>query len=34
MANPNVGLMYPVFAKLMSHQEGSMPVYGAGVVIQ
>ncbi len=34
MANPNVGLMYPVFAPLVSHQEGSMPVYGTGVVIQ
>lgn len=34
MANPNVGLMYPVFAKLMSHTEGSMPTYGPGVVIQ
>jgi len=34
MSNPNVGLMYPVFAPLVSHQEGSMPVYGTGVVIQ
>ena len=34
MANPNVGMMYPVFAKLNSHTEGSMPSYGNGVVIQ
>lgn len=34
MANPNVGMMYPVFAKLNSHTEGSMPTYGTGVVIQ
>ncbi len=34
MANPNVGMMYPVFAPLASHTEGSMPTYGAGRVIQ
>ncbi len=34
MANPNVGMMYPVFAPLVSHTEGSMPTYGSGRVIQ
>ena len=34
MANPNVGMMYPVWAPLTSHTEGSMPVYGTGKVIQ
>ena len=34
MPNPNVGMMYPVFAKLLSHTEGQMPSYGTGVVIQ
>ncbi len=34
MANPNVGMMYPVFAPLVSHTDGSMPNYGAGRVIQ
>ena len=34
MANPNVGLMYPVFAPLVSHTDGSMPTYGTGRVIQ
>ena len=34
MANPNVGMMYPVFAKLLSHTDGSMPIYGTGHVIQ
>ena len=33
MSNPNVGMMYPVFAPLLSHTEGSMPSYGNGVVI-
>lgn len=33
MANPNVGMMYPVFAPLTSHTDGSMPVYGTGFVI-
>ena len=34
MANPNVGMMYPVFAPLVSHTDGSLPTYGTGVVIQ
>lgn len=34
MARPNVGMMYPVFAPLTSHTDGSMPTYGTGVVIQ
>ena len=34
MARPNVGMMYPVFAPLTSHTDGSMPNYGTGVVIQ
>ena len=34
MSNPNVGLMYPVFAPLVSHTDGSMPSYGTGHVIQ
>ena len=34
MARPNVGMMYPVFAPLVSHTDGSMPSYGNGVVIQ
>ena len=33
MANPNVGMMYPVFAPLVSHTDGSLPTYGNGVVI-
>ena len=34
MANPNVGMMYPVFAPLTTHTDGSMPTYGTGTVIQ
>lgn len=34
MANPNVGMMYPVWAPLTSHTDGSMPTYGIGKVIQ
>ena len=34
MARPNVGMMYPVFAPLASHTDGSMPTYGNGIVIQ
>ena len=34
MANPNVGMMYPVFAKITTHTDGSLPTYGTGVVIQ
>ena len=33
MANPNVGMIYPVFAKLSSHTDGQMPSYATGVVI-
>ena len=34
MANPNVGMMYPVFAPITAETEGSLPTYGTGVVIQ
>ena len=34
MANANVGLLYPVFAPIDSHTDGSMPTYGSGHVIQ
>ena len=34
MANPNVGMMYPVWAPLESHTDGSMPTYGDGRVLQ
>lgn len=34
MANPNVGMMYPVFAPLATHTDGSMPTYSTGSVIQ
>lgn len=34
MANPNVGMMYPVWAPLTAHTDGSMPTYGTGRVIQ
>ena len=34
MANPNVGMIYPVWAPLNSHTEGSMPTYGTGRVLQ
>jgi len=34
MARPNVGMMYPVFATIASHTDGSMPTYNHGVVIQ
>lgn len=34
MANPNVGMMYPVWAPLVSHTDGSIPTYGNGSVIQ
>ena len=33
MSYANTGLLYPVFAPLSSHQDGQMPVYGAGHVI-
>lgn len=34
MSNAVVGMMYPVFAPLLSHTPGSMPQYGQGRVIQ
>ena len=34
MANPNVGMMYPVFAPITAHTDGSMPTYGTGRVVQ
>ncbi len=34
MANPNVGMMYPVWAPLATHTDGSMPTYSAGTAIQ
>lgn len=34
MANPNVGMIYPVFAPLTGHTDGSMPTYGTGRVLQ
>ena len=34
MANPNVGMMYPVWAPLATHTDGSMPTYSTGTVIQ
>ena len=34
MANPNVGMMYPVFAPITTHTDGAMPTYGTGFVIQ
>ena len=34
MANPNVGMMYPVFASITTHTDGSMPTYGTGFLIQ
>ena len=34
MARPNVGMMYPVFAPITGHTDGSMPTYGTGTVIQ
>ena len=34
MANPNVGMMYPVWAPIATHTDGAMPTYSAGTVIQ
>ena len=34
MANPNVGMMFPVWAPLSGHTDGSMPTYSTGRVIQ
>ena len=33
MANPNVGMMYPVWVPLSSHTDGAMPTYGTGRVL-
>jgi hypothetical protein len=33
MSYANVGMMYPVFAPLVSHEDGAMPNYGTGRVI-
>lgn len=34
MANPNVGMIYPVWAPMTAHTDGSMPTYGTGRVLQ
>ena len=34
MANASIGMLYPVFAPLNTHTDGSMPTYGTGRVIQ
>ena len=34
MSYASVGMMYPVFAPIVSHTPGSMPTYGTGRVIQ
>ena len=34
MANASIGMLYPVFAQLDSHTDGSMPTYKTGRVIQ
>ena len=34
MSYASVGMLYPVFAPLVSHTAGSMPTYGTGKVIQ
>lgn len=34
MPNPNVGMMYPVWAPLTTAVDGSMPTYGTGRVVQ
>lgn len=33
MSYASVGMMYPVFAPLQSHTDGSMPTYGTGIVL-
>ena len=33
MSYASVGMMYPVFAPLVSHTEGQMPTYGTGVIL-
>lgn len=34
MANPNVGMIYPVWAPMTAHTDGAMPTYGTGRVLQ
>ena len=34
MPNPNVGMMYPVWAPISAETDGAMPTYGTGSVIQ
>ena len=34
MPNPNVGMMYPVWAPITSFVDGSLPTYSAGRVVQ
>ena len=34
MANASIGMLYPVFAQLDTHTDGSMPTYKTGRVIQ
>lgn len=34
MPNPNVGMMYPVWAPISACVDGSMPTYGTGRVVQ
>lgn len=34
MANASIGMLYPVFAPLDTHTDGTMPTYGTGRVIQ
>lgn len=33
MSYASVGMMYPVFAPLLSHTDGQMPTYGTGIVL-
>ena len=34
MPNPNVGMMYPVWAPISAHTDGSLPTYSAGRIVQ
>ena len=34
MPNPNVGMMYPVWAPITACEDGSLPTYGTGRVVQ
>lgn len=34
MPNPNVGMMYPVWAPISAFTDGSLPTYGTGRVVQ